>query len=305
MLDMNRFTVSILGAGCLWGFMGLFTRHLNDLGFDSPGALIVRCGLACILFGITLLIRDRHLFRIRLRDLWCFLGAGICSLLFFTYCYFQCIRMTSLSMAAVLLYTAPSMVMVISLFVFREKLTPRKVMALILAFAGCCLVSGIGGGEVNTLGVIFGLCSGLGYALYSIFARLALNRGYDSRTINFYAMLIATAGACVIWGGAEPVRLMCSSWEALLWSMATGVISCYLPYLLYTYGLTGTETGKAAVMASTEPVVATLIGIFVYREPLSILSALGVLLVLAAIAALNLSGKLPHSLKHSKSKSES
>lgn len=288
---MNKYTFSILGAGCLWGFMGLFTRQLGALGFVSSDALIIRCGLAAVLFGVTLLIKDRKLFRIRLKDLWCFLGAGICSLLFFTYCYFQCIRLTSLSMAAILLYTAPSIVMVISLFVFREKLTPRKILALLLAFSGCCLVSGLGGGAVNLQGVIFGLCAGLGYALYSIFARLALNRGYDSRTINFYAMLIATIGACILWDGAQPIRLICASPQAVLWSVATALISCYLPYLLYAYGLTGTETGKAAVMASTEPVVATLVGLVFYRELPTLLSALGVMLVIAAIAVLNFKRK--------------
>lgn len=288
---MRRHTFSILGAGCLWGFMGLFTRKLSSFGFSSSDALVIRCGIAALFFGITLLLTDRKLFVIRLKDLWCFLGVGICSLLFFTYCYFQCIRLTNLSMAAVLLYTAPSIVMVISLFVFREKLTPNKILALLLAFAGCCLVSGLGGGAGNVGGIFFGLGAGFGYALYSIFARLALNRGYDSRTINFYAMLIATIGACIIWGGVRPVELMLSSASAAFWSLGTALFSCYLPYLLYTYGLTGTETGKAAVMASTEPVVATLVGIVFFREKLSLLSALGVLLVIVAIAALNFKGK--------------
>ncbi len=286
-----KFTLAILAAGCLWGFMGLFTRNLYALGFDAPGAVIVRCGLAAVFFAVLLLVQDPKLFRIRLRDLWCFLGVGLCSLLFFTWCYFQCIRLTSLSMAAVLLYTAPSIVMVISLFLFREKLTPVKVLALALAFAGCCLVSGIGSGDVNVPGVLFGLGAGLGYALYSVFARLALLRGYDSRTISFYAMLIAAIGAVLIWGGAEPVRLMFSSLSAALWCVATGLISCFLPYLLYTYGLTGTETGKAAVMASTEPVVATIVGAVLFDEALTAKAALGVLLVLAAIAALNLKRK--------------
>ncbi|MBR4157897.1 MAG: EamA family transporter [Oscillospiraceae bacterium] len=286
-----KYTLAILAAGCLWGFMGLFTRNLYALGFDAPGALIVRCGIAAVLFAVLLLFKDPKLFRIRLRDLWCFLGVGLCSLLFFTWCYFQCIKLTSLSMAAVLLYTAPSIVMVLSLFLFREKLTVTKVVALLLAFAGCCLVSGLGGGEVNVPGILFGLGAGLGYALYSIFARFALLRGYDSRTINFYAMFIGTLGAVVIWGGGEPLRLMTSSLPAALWCVATGLFSCFLPYLLYTYGLSGTETGKAAVMASTEPVVATLVGAVLFDERLTVRVVLGVALVLLAIAALNLRQK--------------
>jgi DME family drug/metabolite transporter len=139
---------------------------------------------------------------------------------------------------------------------------------------------------MNTAGILYGLCSGFGYALYSIFARLAIDRGYDSRTINFYACLLAAAGAVIIWGGAE-VPLMFQSASSVLWSLGTGIVSCYLPYLLYTYGLSGVETGKAAVMASVEPVVATIVGIAAFGEGLSGQNVLGVLLVLGAIVLIN------------------
>jgi drug/metabolite transporter (DMT)-like permease len=269
--------------------MGIFTREMTAVGFDLSDTLIVRCSVACAAFGLTLLARNRRLFLIRLRHLWLFAGAGICSMLFFTYSYFQCISMTSLSTAAILLYTAPSMVMLMSLVIFHERLTAIKIAALVMAFAGCALVSGVGsGGNVTVRGVVYGLCAGFGYALYSIFARLLLNRGYDSRTVNFYAILFAFAGASVIWGCARPMTLMVSSGTSLLWSLCTGIVSCYLPYLLYTYGMTKVETGKASVMASTEPVVATLMGALIYKEKMPLISVLGVLLVIGAVCALNL-----------------
>jgi drug/metabolite transporter (DMT)-like permease len=270
--------------------MGLFTRSLSGLGFDSPGILIVRCGVASLCFAVTMLIKDVRLFRIRLRDLWCFIGAGIFSLLFFTYCYFQAISLMSLSVAAILLYTAPSIVVVLSAVLFGERITAKSVLAIVMAFAGCVLVSGLGG-AVSPAGFVFGLSAGLGYALYSIFARLSLMRGYDGRTVNFYACLFCTLGAVVIWGGGEPLTRIFASSEIIFWSLATGVVSCYLPYLLYTYGLSGMETGKASVMASVEPVVATLLGFFVYSERLSLMSAAGVALVLGAVALLNLKRK--------------
>jgi drug/metabolite transporter (DMT)-like permease len=269
--------------------MGIFTREMAALGFGSPDSLMVRCFVACSAFGVTLLARDRRLFRIRLRHLWLFAGAGICSLLFFTYSYFQCISMTSLSTAAILLYTAPSMVMLMSLVIFHERLTAAKLIALVMAFAGCALVSGLsGGGSITARGILYGLCAGFGYALYSIFARLLLNRGYDGRTINFYAMLFAFAGACVIWDISTPAALMFSSTSGLLWSLGSGIVSCYLPYLLYTYGMTKVETGKASVMASTEPVVATLMGALIYKEKMPFISVLGVLLVIGAVVVLNM-----------------
>jgi drug/metabolite transporter (DMT)-like permease len=237
-----------------------------------------------------MLARDRRLFLTRPRHIWLFAGAGICSLLFFTYSYFQCISMTSLSTAAILMYTAPSMVMVMSLVIFHEPLRVFKALALAMAFAGCWLVSGGGGGAVTARGVVYGLCAGFGYALFSIFARLLLNRGYDTLTINLYAMLFAVAGACVLWGGLRPMALMVSSPAALLWGLGSGLVSCYLPYRLYTFGMTQVETGTASTLASTEPVMATLMGVLVYKEGMSPGSILGILLVIGAIVVLNLKG---------------
>ena len=63
-------------------------------------------------------------------------------------------------------------------------------------------------------------------------------------------------------------------------------MTCFLPYLLYTYGLIGIENGKASIMASIEPVVATLCGVFIYNEGLTVMSTVGILLVLSAIVLL-------------------
>lgn len=285
---MKKHTFYILSAGTLWGFMGVFVRALAGVGISSTGAIMLRCGLAALMLGVTILIKDRRLFAVRLRDFWCFLGTGLCSMLFFTYCYFRSMEYLDLGTAAILLYTAPSIVIVLSRFTFGEKLTPVKLLALLLAFAGCCLVSGVGSGmRISAQGILLGLGAGLGYALYSIFARLAMNRGYGSITISFYTSLLSGAGAAVIWGTEEISVMLTAPYNVLL-CLATAAFTFYLPYLLYTSGLEGTETGRASIMASIEPVVATLCGIIVFKERLSAASACGMLLVLGAIVLLNI-----------------
>ena len=289
----NKYTAAILAAGCLWGFMGLFRRYMGEAGFSASNLIVLRCGIAALCFGLTLLFTGRKQFRIKLRDSWCFLGSGIVSLLFFTFCYFQAMNYMSLSAAAILLYTAPAIVTLLSALLFRERLTGTKVFAVVLAFLGCALVSGLGAGDMalSAAGILYGLGSGFGYAMYSIFARYALERGYSSNTINFYSCLLAALGAALIWGVDGVFETAAASAQNLGLALGAGVLTCFLPYLLYTYGLTGMETGRASIMASVEPVVATLVGAVVFRESMSVLSYAGVVLVLSAVVLLNVKTK--------------
>ncbi len=288
MQAMKRHVLSVLGAGICWGFMGLFTRTLAGIGIGSDGAIVIRCIIAVIGFAIVMLVKDPSQFKVRPKDFWCFIGSGIISFLFFTYCYFTAISMMSLSAAAILLYTAPSVVTVLSAVLFKEMITPVKILSLILSFAGCCLVSGIAGGiKITGTGLLFGIGAGVGYALYTIFSRFALDRGYKSNTINLYSCLLACIGAMIIWHPFHIFPAAVSSAGNLLLCITAGIVTCFIPYLLYTYGLTGLENGKASVIASVEPVVASLVGIVFYSEKPTVQSLIGIIMVLAAVVLLN------------------
>ena len=186
----------ILLAGILWGCMGLFVRPLNEKGLSSWDIVFLRAVLTSVIMAVVLLIKDRKLFRIRLRDLWCFAGTGLLSIVFFNLCYFKEITITSLSVAAILLYTAPAFVMLISAVCFKERLTIKKVIVLVLSFTGLIFVTGLFGGSgverLTFTKLMIGLGAGLGYALYSIFSRYAIERGYESYTISFYTFVFAT-----------------------------------------------------------------------------------------------------------------
>ena len=192
-----------------------------------------------------------------------------------------------LSTASILLYTAPVFVMVMSRALFGDRIGVKGAVALALCFAGVVLVSGVGG-DISFTGFIYGICAGIGYALFSIFSRCALNRGYHSITINFYACAVAAVGAMCFTGPALPARLLFSSGAALLLCLGLGVLDCFLPYLLYTYALTGLPNGRASIMATVEPVMATLLSVFLYGETLTPLALCGIVLVLGAIVLMNI-----------------
>lgn len=275
----------ILIAGILWGCLGIFVRRLNALGLVSMEIVALRAIVTCIAMAVFLLFFDRKLFRIKIKDIWCFMGTGICSIVFFNFCYFKAITMTSLSIAAVLLYTAPAIVMVLSFFLFQEKFTKRKVISLVLTFVGCVLVTGVvtSAGNVTPFGLLVGLGAGLGYALYSIFGRYALERGYHSLTITFYTFLIAAVTSFFIADIPQIAEVATGSWKTFLFSAALGVLCTVVPYLTYTLGLKYVENSKASIIASVEPVTATLLGALLFHEKLTWDGVLGGLIVLSAL----------------------
>lgn len=284
--------LAVIAAGCMWGSMGLWVRRFSGEGLGSMQILALRAVTAAAALGVFLPIYNRELLRVRLRDLWCFFGTGVCSLLFFGYCYNRTILLTSLSVAAILLYTAPVMVTVMSYFLFKEEMTPRKIGALLLAFAGCVLVTGVleGTHAVSLSGILTGLGSGFGYALYSIFSRYALKKGYHPLTVTFYTFVFTFADALPFTDWLPILEFAAGQAGNLIYSAAYGIVTTALPYILYTLGMRYVETGRASIMATVEPVVATLIGVFVLREKMTAMNAAGILLVLAALVSLGRDG---------------
>ena len=281
----------ILAAGVLWGVMGIFVRHFNASGLGSMEIGTLRVLMGLLITGIYLFFCHRDLLKIRLKDLWCFLGTGICSLFFMNLTYFTAMRHTSLAVAGVLLYTAPIFVMLLSALLFREQITGKKLIALALAFGGCALVSGLGtDSRVSAAGLLFGLGSGISYALYSIFGRYAIRKGYGSWTMTFYSFLFCSLLSLFLCDWSITMPVLAQPVE-LLWVLGLGFVTAFSPYVLYSLGLESVENSRASILASIEPVVAAVVSVVVFAEPMSLTAALGIVLVLSAIVLLSIQKK--------------
>ena len=130
--------LAVLSAAVLWSLISVFVRGLTALGFDSIQIVAGRCLLSALLCFLLLLWKDKSLLRARLKDLWLFAGTGLLSMVFFNWCYFNAISLSALSVAAVLLYTSPVFVMLLSALCFQEPITPRKIGALRSPSAAVC-----------------------------------------------------------------------------------------------------------------------------------------------------------------------
>lgn len=282
------YSILIIIAGIFWGSMGLFVRALSEYGFDSMQITLIRLISGAILLVIFVLIHDKSLFKVSIRDIPIFIAIGIFSVLMMSWLYFSAIMKSTMSVAAILLYTAPIWVLLASVLFYGEKLTYKKALALILAFGGCIAVSGFSAGDISVSGILFGLGSGLAYALYSIIGKYVLSK-YSPITMTLYSFLIAALGILFISRPIAVAGIVINNFDIvlLLKIIGIGAVSVFVPYLLYTIGLTKTPAGKAAIMASVEPMTATVLGISVYNEPLGIGGVAGIVMILSAILILN------------------
>lgn len=277
-------------SGICFGSAGIFVRELSE-NMNSTSIISSRVIVAVLLLGAWIAVCHPEYFKIKLKDLWIFVGAGVLGTLGLNTCYNFSINELSLSLSAVLIALAPIFVIIFAFFLFHEAITARKVISIVLALAGCVLTSGIFENNASMhwtwIGILVGGAGAIFYALYSVFSKVGMKHGYPALTITFYSMV---AIAVVLlpftqWGhithyiAANPVR---NAPFMVMHSLCTAVC----PYAFYTVALDHMDAGKASILCSCEPVAAMVFGIFFFGEIPTVLSVAGLLIVLVALAML-------------------
>ena len=298
----------VIISAILWGLYGSFVTVLTSMGLSGNALVFLRTLATSLPVGILMLFTDRSAFKLRRADVPLFFANGLLSLLFFTFCYTNAIKVTKIATAAALLYTAPAIVMVLSAILFGERLHARKVFCCLLAVIGCAFASGLGAelfagaaaagaaasgaatgaaAPFTLAGLLLGLGAGLGYALYSIFSRMILNRGYSVYTNVFYSFGIAMFGflalSCAEGSAGQVFESPARTALALLCGLLTGSLA----YVLYTAGMKGMETSRAAQLTTIEPVTAAILGFVLFHQPLSVWEIAGIIMVVGSVILMN------------------
>lgn len=282
---MKKHPFILVAAGsALWGFIGIFIKALSTAGFTSMEITFIRSVTTSVFLFLYMAIFDRTKLKIQVNDIKYFLATGIFSMVLFNWCYFTSIKETSLSIAVVLLYTAPAFVIIISKIFFREEITRNKITALILTASGIFLTAGLIPGQIGSLsnyGILTGLGAGFGYSLYSIFAKIA-GKKYSSLTVTAYTFLVASLFLVPVSSPVEKSELLLRG-DIIFYCTGLGLLPTSLAYILYTSGLKYIEAGKAAITSNIEPAVAIIIGTVFFGETLSVTQLAGILMIFISV----------------------
>src|SRR3712207_5173126 len=278
--------LAVAVAASIWGTLGLFAKILYAQGVSFEALVAVRASVGWLAVICFLLMRQgARSLRVERWDLALLLPLGLVGIGTFYLLYFYTIRESTIGTAAILLYSAPAFVVVLAWLFLREPLNAAKVLALALTVGGIFLVAGAYDPatlEVSPKVLITGLLSGLTYGLYAIFGR-PLTEHLSPAVILSYALAFGSALLLVAaLPTLETLAGLPASSYALLLMLA--VVHTTLAFALYTFGIRHLGAGRAAIVATVEPVVAGVLGVTLLGEELSALKVLGALLVLAGAA---------------------
>ena len=283
-------------SGAMWGSAGIFVRKLTELGMNSYTVVSVRVILAVLILAVWLGIYDRNLLKIKLKDLWVFVAGGVVGMFGLNICYNFAISELSLSLAAVLLSLSPVFVLFMAAILFKEKITSKKVICMTIAIAGCVLASGVlesaSTMRWSVKGIIVGTIGAFFYGLYGIISKTAMERGYHAFTTTFYCLFMVMLVVIPLTNWklvtnvvvAKPIKM---SVFLVIHSLCTSV----LPYILYTFSIRYIDAGMASILASGEPVAAMIFGVIFFSEIPTVLSVVGIVLVIVALALLSMPDK--------------
>ena len=278
--------VCVVAAATIWGTLGLFAKILyaDGVSFESLVAVRASVGWAAVMLFVLATGGARSL-RVSGRDLAFLIPLGLVGIGLFYLIYFYTVRESTVGTAAILPYSSPAFVVVLARLFLKETLNAAKVLALFLTMAGIFLVAGAydpANLEVSPVVLVVGLLSGLTYGLYSIFGRPVADRLRPSVILSyalfFGALLLVVAALPTL----DTLAGLSMGSYALLLMLA--VVHTTLAFALYTFGLGRLGAGRAAIVATVEPVVAVALGALLLGEDLAFPKVIGAVLVISGAA---------------------
>jgi len=280
----------IVYAASSWGMTGIVTRNMAAAGFSYYEISALRVVFSAIFMIVFMFMTNRQALKIKVKDLWVFVCMAAVGSAFMTTLYFITMSLIELAAASVLLYTAPYMAMVMSAIVFKEKVTPQKLAALLIAFTGCVMTVGFfGSADLNTIGVLMGLASAFCYALNTIIAKIAVTN-HDPFAVATYVFCFA--GVMLLpFCDFSNVAVLIVDPANIKSILIISLLISVLPSMGYYIGLKTLEPGRVLIIAFVEPLAAACAGFIVFDEVLTPVKMLGMGLIFLSLIVLNLRGR--------------
>ena len=267
-------------SAVFFGFIPLFVKTICAGGGNSVSAAFYRFFLSVpVLYiylkaqGISMRVTRTEFAKIALITIFGYGGTAV--LLFSSYNFIPS------GMSTTIHFMYPVFTILGCMIFFKEKVSPLKLLCVVLCFGGILLFyNGESGGSV--LGMALSFLSGVTYAFYTIYLEKSGLQKMENLKLIFYMNTVAAAMILVmaLLTAQFTLRLTPLAWgTAVFFATATSLIGV----LGYQIGVKCIGPQNAAILSTFEPITSVIVGVLVYREAFSARTLLGCLCVLSAV----------------------
>lgn len=267
--------------------MSIFAVYAYGAGVSVSTLLFLRFLFASALFFGWLALRRESVKIHRRQALSLFCLGGILYTLQ-SLSFFSAVQYIPTSMAALLLYTFPVFVAILSYFVDKEKLRRKTIIAMLISLVGLGMVLGTSFGGIQPLGVVLALAAALFYSVYIVTGNRVV-KGLSPFATSAYISLFASLSTFLVAQKDGGIDL---SFGVQGWWAISGIVvfSTVLAISTFFRGLQLIGSTKASVLSTLEPVVTFAFSALLLGESFHWLQLLGGAAVLGG-AVLIVSGK--------------
>ena len=272
---------SLILAMVIFGTIGIFRKYIPlPSGIVACARGILGVAFLLVFIKIKKIKMDRESIK---KHLWILLVSGGFIGLNWVL-LFESYRYTSVAVATLCYYMAPIFVMIVSPFLLKEKLTVKKVLCVIVALIGMVFVSGVLDGGISDVSEMKGILFGLGAA--ALYATVIM-MNQKLREVPTYDKTIMQLGAAAV--VLIPYILFVEDLSAvvltpliILMLIIVGIVHTGIAYALYFGSMNGLKAQTVALFSYIDPIVAIILSAMFLKEPMTIYSAIGAVLVLGA-----------------------
>jgi len=286
-VDRRVSLVAVVVSAACFATLAILTGLAYREGVSPLPLLAWRFALVTVLMAVYQLMRDPRALVSGAADIGKYAALSLTGYGAASVCFFFALKFATASVVAVLLYTYPAMVALLSAAFLGERLTRDRIVAISLTFAGCALVVGLFSEKVDATlpGVLLGLGAALGYSVFNLLSYRVM--GGRPRlvlmTYTFGISAVAIGILTVAIGGS----LSTAAWSPTLWWLLVLIVlvPTFLAVLLYLNGVRRLGPAQAAIVSTMEPIFTIAMAAVFLGERLEPMQFVGAVLVVAGVVA--------------------
>ncbi len=275
---MVRGVFFILLSATGFGLMPLFALIAYHGGANVGSLLFLRFAIAAIIFFVYCFFSVKVWTISKTQLFYLFIMGGILYALLST-CYFSAVKYIPASLAALLLYTYPAFVAILSFFIDKEKLTPKLTLSIFLTGIGMILVLGVSLGQISITGMLLALSASVIYSCYIVIGNRIISQVPPLLTSSFVSLFASLSFLAI--GLSTHNLSLHLQWSAWMATVGIAILSTVVAILAFFAGIKYLGSTKSSILSTWEPVVATLSSVLLLHQHLAWTQAVGGIIVLS------------------------